>query len=153
MATRLVYVVFVLPVLISIAFATVVMADVLQSPDRELNMWPKGNHNIMTNDKSIAIIGLEKQYSVSAPVQIQVKVDDSQFDCGDLYVTVYSGKSTVITQSGFLQQCFDTNNSLLPIDDTFSETIDTPGQYDLVVKMTDQNQKSSITASSKFTIK
>ena len=153
MATRLVYVVFVLPIVISIAFGTVVMADVLQSPDRELNMWPMGNHNIMTNDESISIIGLEKQYSISTPIQIQVKVDDSQFDCGDLYVTVYSGKQTVITQSGFLQQCFDTNNSLLPIDDTFSEIIDKPGQYDLVVKMTDQNQKSSISASGKFTIK
>ncbi|PIN97392.1 MAG: hypothetical protein COU45_02995, partial [Nitrosopumilus sp. CG10_big_fil_rev_8_21_14_0_10_33_7] len=140
MATRLVYVVFVLPIVISIAFGTVVMADVLQSPDRELNMWPMGNHNIMTNDESISIIGLEKQYSISTPIQIQVKVDDSQFDCGDLYVTVYSGKQTVVTQSGFLQQCFDTNNSLLPIDDTFSEIIDRPGQYDLVVKMTDQNQ-------------
>jgi len=31
--------------------------------------------------------------------------------------------------------------------------IDTPGQYELVVKMNDQNQKSSITASGKFTIK
>jgi len=153
MATRLVYVVFVLPIVISIAFGTVVMADVLQSPDRELNMWPMGNHNIMTNDESISIIGLEKQYSISTPIQIQVKVDDSQFDCGDLYVTVYSGKQTVVTQSGFLQQCFDTNNSLLPIDDTFSEIIDKPGQYDLVVKMTDQNQKSSISASGKFTIK
>ena len=153
MATKLVYVVFVLPIVISIAFGTVVMADVLQSPDRELNMWPMGNHNIMTNDESISIIGLEKQYSISTPIQIQVKVDDSQFDCGDLYVTVYSGKQTVVTQSGFLQQCFDTNNSLLPIDDTFSEIIDKPGQYDLVVKMTDQNQKSSISASGKFTIK
>lgn len=152
MATKLVYVVFVLPIVISIAFGTVVMANILQSPDRELNMWPMGN-NIMTDDESISIIGLETQYSISTPVQIQVKVDNSQFDCGDLYVTVYSGKHTVVTQSGFLQQCFDANNSLLPIDDTFSEIIDKPGQYDLVVKMTDQNQKSSISASGKFTIK
>ncbi|NJK77689.1 MAG: hypothetical protein HC944_01090 [Nanoarchaeota archaeon] len=153
MATRLVYIVFVLPVLISIAFATVVMADILQSPDRELDMWPMGKHNMMTDDESISIIGLEKQYSISTPIQIQVKIDDSQFDCGDLYVTVYSEKDTIVTQSGFLQQCFDSNNSLLPIDDAFSEIIGTPGEYDLVVKMTDQNQKSSITASSKFTIK
>lgn len=153
MATRLVYIVFVLPVILSIAFGTVVMADVLQSPERELNMWPMSNSNTISNDESISIIGLEKQYSISTPIQIQVKVDDSQFDCGDLYVTVYSGKHAVVTQSGFLQQCFDENNSFLPIDDNFSEIIDTPGQYDLVVKMTDQNQKSTITTSSKFTIK
>ncbi len=152
MATSLVYVVFVLPIVLSIAFGTVVMADVLQSPDRELNMWPMGNSEIMKNDEDISIIGLENQYSISSPVQIQVKIDDSQFDCGDLYVTVYSGKH-IVTQSGFLKQCFDENNSLLPIDDDFSEIIDKPGQYDLVVKMTDQNQKNSITASEKFTIK
>lgn len=152
MATSLVYVVFVLPIVLSIAFGTVVMADVLQSPDRELNMWPMGNSEIMKNDEDISIIGLENQYSILSPVQIQVKIDDSQFDCGDLYVTVYSGKH-IVTQSGFLKQCFDENNSLLPIDDDFSEIIDKPGQYDLVVKMTDQNQKSTITTSGKFTIK
>lgn len=152
MATSLVYVVFVLPIVLSIAFGTVVMADVLQSPDRELNMWPMGNSEIMKNDEDISIIGLENQYSISSPVQIQVKIDDSQFDCGDLYVTVYSGKH-IVTQSGFLKQCFDENNSLLPVDDDFSEIIDKPGQYDLVVKMTDQNQKNTITTSGKFTIK
>ena len=153
MATSLVYVVFVLPVVLSIAFGTVVLAEVLQSPERELIMWPMGNSEIMKNDEDISIIGLESQYSISSPIQIQVKVDDSQFDCGDLYVTVYSGKHAVVTQSGFLKQCFDENNALLPLDDNFSEIIDKPGQYDLVVKMTDQNQKSSITTSGKFTIK
>ena len=150
MATRLVYVVFILPIVLSIAFGSVVMADVLQSSDRELNMWRVGPTN---NDKSIQIIGLEKQYPASTPIEIQVNVDDTFFDCGDLYVTIYSGKNTVITQSGFFKQCFDENNTLLPIDNEFSETIDTPGQYELVVKMNDQNQKSSITASGKFTIK
>ena len=152
MATRLVYVVFILPTVLSIAFGSAVMADVLQSPDRELNMWRVGS-NTLTPDKSIKIIGLETQYLVSTPIEIQVKIDDTFFDCGDLYVTIYSEKNTVITQSGFFKQCFGENNALLPVGDEFSETIDTPGQYVLVVKMNDQNQKSSITASEKFTIK
>ena len=150
MATGLAYVVFILPIVLSIAFGSVVMADVLQSSDRDLNMWRVGPTN---NDKSIQIIGLEKQYPASTPIEIQVNIDDPFFDCGDLYVTIYSGKNTVITQSGFFKQCFDENNVLLHIDDKFSEIIDTPGQYELVVKMNDQNQKSSITASGKFTIK
>ena len=153
MATRLVYVVFILPIVLSIAFGSAVMADVLQSPDREINMWRVGS-NTLTHDKSIKIIGLETQYLVSTPIEIQVKIDDAFFDCGDLYVTIYSsGKNTVITQSGFFKQCFDENNALLPVGDEFSETIDTPGQYELVVKMNDQNQKSSITANEKFIIK
>jgi len=151
MATRLVYVVFVLPVILSIAFGSIVMADVLQSSDRELNMWRVGS-NILNHDDSIQIIGLEKQYLTSTPIEIQVNLDDPLFDCGDLYVTIYSG-STVITQSGFFNQCFNENNALLPVDDEFSEIIDIPGRYDLVVKMTDQNQTNSITTSEKFTIK
>lgn len=149
MATRLVYVVFILPVVLSVAFGSIVMADVLQSPDREISMWRVGS----TNDKSINIIGLEKQYLTSTPVEMQVKIDDSLFDCGDLYVTIYSDKNTVVTQSGFFKQCFNQNNALLPVDDKFSEIINVPGQYELVVKMSDPNQKSSITASEKFTIK
>ncbi|MBI5860527.1 MAG: hypothetical protein HZB73_07660 [Nitrosarchaeum sp.] len=153
MATRLAYVVFILPIVLSIAFGSVVMADILQSPDRELNMWRVDSTNTATHDKSINIIGLEKQYSVSTLIEMQVKIDDPFFDCGDLYVTIYSETNTVITQSGFFKQCFDQNNALLPVDDTFSEIIDTPGQYELVVKMSDPNQKNSITASEKFTIK
>ena len=101
MATRLVYVVFILPIVLSIAFGSVVMADVLQSSDRELNMWRVGPTNALTHDKSIQIIGLETQYLASTPIEIQVNVDDPFFDCGDLYVVIYSGKNTVITQSGF----------------------------------------------------
>jgi len=153
MATRLVYVIFILPILLSIALGSVVMADVLQSPGRELNMWQINSENSSNHDKSITIIGLEKQYSISTPIEIQVKITDSFYDCGDLYVTIYSVKDTVISQNGFFKQCFVKNNSILPVDDKFSETIDTPGQYELVVKMNDQNQKSSITDSKKFTIK
>lgn len=150
MATRLAYIVFILPIVLSVAFGSVVMADVLQSPDRKVSMW--NIDSTKTNDESIRIIGLEKQYTVSTPIEIQVKIDDSIFDCGDLYVTIYS-ENTVITQSGFFKQCFNENNAFLPVDDEFSEIIDAPGQYELVVKMNDQNQKSSITASGKFTIK
>ena len=99
MATRLAYVVFILPIIFSIAFGSAVMADVLKSSDRELNMWPIGSINTLSNDKSIKIIGLETQYSASTPIKIQVNVDDPFFDCGDLYVTIYSEKNTVITQS------------------------------------------------------
>ena len=152
MATRLVYVVFVLPIVLSIALGSIVMADVLQSPDRELNMWPIHSGNA-SNDKSIKIVGLEKQYAVSSPIEIQVTVSNPTFDCGDLYVTIYSGKDTIISQNGFFKQCFVKNKVSLPVDDRFSEVIDTPGQYELVVKMNDQNQKSSISASGKFTVK
>jgi len=153
MVTRLACVVFILPIVLSIGFGSLVMGDILKSSDRELNLWRFGSVNVVTSDKSVQIIGLEKEYSTFTPIEIQVNINDSFFDCGDLYVTIYSEKNTVITQSGFFQQCFDKNSVFLPIDDAFSEIVSVPGQYVLVVKMTDQNQKSSITASEKFTIK
>jgi hypothetical protein len=154
MVTRLVYVVFVLPIVLSIIFGSIVLADVLREPDRKLSMWPSDSNGTSSTLTSIEIIGLEKQYTSSTPVQIQVKVNDPSFDCGDLYITIYlSGTTTPITQSGFLEQCFAKNGEFLPMDDQFSEIIVKPGHYELIVKMNDQNQKNSITASEKFTIK
>ncbi|QUC64942.1 hypothetical protein NsoK4_01270 [Nitrosopumilus sp. K4] len=151
MATRgILYAVFVLPVIFSIVFGSAVMADILQEPDRELNMWRIGS--VSSHDKSIQIIGLAQQYSTSSPVKVLVSVDDHSYDCGDLYLTIYSGNN-VVTQSGFLEQCFVKDNSQLPIDDEFSEILDTPGQYELVAEIKDKSQKHTISASGKFTVK
>jgi len=80
MATKKVLVVFVLPVIFSLIFGSVVMADILQKPDRELNMWPISSSDGFSNNyDTIEIIGLSKQYSTSEPIEIQVKIDDSFF--------------------------------------------------------------------------
>ena len=153
MATSgILYVVFLLPVIFSIVFGSVVMADVLQKPDRELNMWPIEKFG-SSHDNSVKIIGLAQQYTPDTPVKIQVSVDDPSLDCGDLYVTVYSTKDEVIVQNGFFQQCFLKNNSMLPINDEFSEIIDIPGQYVLVVEISDKDQRHKISQSEKFTVK
>ena len=149
MARGVLYVVFFLPVIFSIVFGSAVMADILQEPNRELNMWPSGSSG--THGKSIQIIGLAQQYTTSTPVKVMISVSDDSFDCGDLYVTIYSGK-TVVTQSGFLEQCFAKNNVNLPIGDDFSETM-SAGQYELVAEMKDKAQKHTISASGKFTVK
>ena len=41
-STRL-FVVFILPIIFSVIVGSIVMADTLQKPDRELNMWPMSN--------------------------------------------------------------------------------------------------------------
>ena len=38
-----IFIVFILPLILSIAFASVTMGGVLAMPDRELNMWPMGS--------------------------------------------------------------------------------------------------------------
>ena len=150
-STRL-FVVFILPIIFSVIVGSIVMADTLQKPDRELNMWPM-SHSETSHGSSIQIIDLSSQYSVSESIEIKVKITDSSFNCGDLYITIYnSEKSNVITQGAFFEQCFNSESDLLPIDDKFSKVISTPGSYDLVVDMISKDL-SNISTSGIFTVK
>ena len=145
-------VVFVLPVVFSIIFGSAVMADTLQKPDRELNMWPMTFSGHSSHDSDVEIIGLENQYSVSEPVQIQVKINDPSFSCGDLYITIYtSGSSDVVTQGGFFNQCVK-NGNLLPNNDNFSKIIDSTGSYKIVADVV-STDLSNISTTGTFTIK
>ena len=146
-------VVFVLPVIFSIIFGSAVMADILQKPDRELNMWPMSfSEGSSSHDSSMTIIGLSSQYLISEPIEVQIKVNDSSFSCGDLYITIYTlGKSDTVTQSGFFNQCVK-NGHLFPINDKFSEIITNPGSYELVANLASDGL-SNISVTGTFTIK
>ena len=146
-------IVFVLPIIFSIIFGSAVMADILQKPDRELNMWPMSfSEGSSSHDSSLKIIGLSNQYLVTEPIEVQVKVTDSSFNCGDLYITIYySGNNDVITQGGFFNQCLK-NGDLFPINDKFSKIISVPGSYELVVDLTSDGL-SNISVTGTFTIK
>ena len=150
-STRL-FVVFILPIIFSVIVGSIVMADTLQKPDRELNMWPM-SHSETSHGSSIQIIGLSSQYSLSESIEIKVKISDSSFNCGDLYITIYnSEKSNVVTQGAFFEQCFKNGSDLLPINDKFSKVISTPGSYQLIVDMISKDL-SNISTSGIFTVK
>ena len=146
-------IVFVLPVIFSIIFGSAVMADILQKPDRELNMWPMSfSEGSSSHDSSLKIIGLSNQYLVTEPIEVQVKVTDSSFNCGDLYVTIhYSENNDVVTQGGFFNQCLK-NGDLFPINDKFSKIITVPGSYQMNVNIV-SNDLSNISTSGIFTVK
>ena len=154
MASKRIFAVFVLPVIFSIVFGSVVLTDILQKPDRELNMWPmSSSEGFSSHTSPIEIIGLSKQYSTSQPVEIQVKIDDLSFNCGDLYVTIYSsGTSDVVVQDGFLEQCFEKGTPIIPIEEEFSEIIDNPGSYEIVAEMVSKELKN-ISTRGVFTVK
>jgi len=153
MATKRVFIVFVLPVILSLIFGVVVLSDILQKPDRELNLWPMSSGGFSYYSSPIEIIGLSQQYSTSQPIEIQVKINDSSFNCGDLYITIYSsGKSDVITQGGFFTQCFENGSQIIPVGDEFSKVIDSPGSYDLVTEMV-SNDLTTISTKGTFTVK
>ena len=154
MASKRIFVVFVLPVIFSIVFGSVVLTDILQKPDRELNMWPMSpSEGFSSHTSPIEIIDLSKQYSTSQPVEIQVKIDDLSFNCGDLYVTIYSsGTSDVVVQGGFFEQCFENRNQIIPIEDEFSKIIDNSGSYEIVAEMVSKELKN-ISTRGTFTVK
>ena len=146
-------IVFVLPIIFSIIFGSAVMADILQKPNRELNMWPMSfSEGSSSHDSSLKIIGLSNQYLISEPIEVQVKVTDSSFSCGDLYITIYtSGNNDIVTQGGFFNQCLK-NGDLFPINDKFSKIITVPGSYQVVATIV-SNNLSNISTTGTFTIK
>ncbi len=156
MAGKVAIAVFVIPIVFSFVFGGAVLADVLQKPDRELNMWQiKSSGPLTVSSKSISIVGLESKYTTSTPVEVQVQVTDAKFDCGDMYITIYDVSSTskqVFTQSGYFDQCYESKNLMLPVDDDFSEVIDTAGKYEILVEINDKSQKDSISVKAKFTV-
>ena len=155
MVSKRVFIVFVLPVILSIIIGSAVLSDVLQKPGRELNMWPMFNSEGMATShiSPIEIIGLSKQYSTIEPIEIQVKVGDSLFSCGDLYITIYSSeKNDVISQGGFFEQCFESRNNVIPVGGEFSKVIDIPGSYDIVIEMVSK-QLNNISTKGTFTVK
>jgi len=154
------FVVFLFPIVISIFFGTMVLGEVLKEPDRELDMWPFEARDGFfpepgISSSAIKIIGLEEQYSKSKPVEITISVIDPIFDCGDLYITIYDitkNPKEVVTQSGFFSQCYSKNNSMMPIEDEFSETIDKPGQYEIEAEIYDIDFKKTLTTTMKFIV-
>ena len=148
--------VFVFPVIISIIFGASVLSNVLGQPDRHLNMWQFISHQpVQTGDKDIQIQNLMNSYSTFTPVSITVAINNTAFDCGDLYITIYNldtSPNQVAAQNGYFSQCFAENNSSLPVDDTFSQIIEKLGNYEIVTEMKDKNNQNTITATSHFKV-
>jgi hypothetical protein len=148
--------VFIFPVVTSIVFGVSVLSDVLGQPDRHLNMWQFVAHlSTQTGDKDIQIQNLMNSYSTFTPVSITVAVNNTAFDCGDLYITIYNldtSPNQVAAQNGYFSQCFAENNLTLPIHDTFSQTIGKSGNYEIVTEMKDKNNQNSIKSTANFKV-
>ena len=149
--------VFVFPVIISIVFGGSVLSNVLGQPDRHLNMWPFIAHQaVQTGDKDIQIQNLLSSYSTFTPVNITVLVNNTAFDCGDLYITIYdidTSPNQVAAQNGYFSQCFAENNLTLPIQDTFSQIIGKSGNYEIVAEMKDKNNQNEIKSTANFKVR
>ena len=140
-----------MPIILSISLGTLVMAEALNDPERELNMWQSDGVTSQQQEQ-LSIIGLEKTYSTSDQIEFKIQVSDSNFECGDLYITISDGDQ-VITQSGFMKQCFTQQNQNIPLGDKYSEIIREPGKYKILIEIFDQNYKDSLSYVANITIK
>jgi hypothetical protein len=156
---KIAYLVFVFPVIVSLIFGGFVLSDVLGQPDRQLNMWqfkikPEAGQQ---GDKDIRLLNLGNySFPVSSPITFNVMVNNTAFDCGDLYMTIYDPNTNpkqVIVQQAYFTQCFARENSTLPIQDTFSPVIDKSGVYQIVAEMKDKTNQNSISVQANFRVK
>ena len=160
MVTSKVIVVFVLPIIFSVILGSAVLNGILEKPDRELHLWPSSHtttsvieNGAVQDSNAITITGLLEEYSTLEPVEVQLQITDPSFDCGDLYITIYtSSEDMAIIQSGFFTQCFEEDGLTLPIGDNFSEIIDVPGSYAVVAEMISEDL-DTISARGVFTVK
>jgi hypothetical protein len=154
---KIAYLVFVFPVIISLIFGGSVLSSVLGQPDRQLNMWQFKfpTQAGQQGDKDIRLLNIKSTYSISTPLNFNVMVNDTAFDCGDLYLTIYDSNTSpkqVVVQHAYFSQCFAQNNSTMPIQDTFAPVIDTAGPYQIVAEMKDKTNQNSISVKADFKV-
>jgi len=156
MATKSVFAVYVLPIICSVALGTFVMADALQSPERELNMLQFGGSDteFTFSSGSIVFVGLDSEYLASDTINFQVTVNDKSFNCGDVYMTIYDigvSPKEVVTQSGYFNECYLDNNKNLPIGENFSESLES-GKYQIIIELYNENYDKNIIKSTKIIV-
>ena len=132
------------------------MAETLSSSDRDLNFLQFGDKSHSpSSTHGLNLIGLNSEIAQNSNLEFSINFSDSNFNCGDLYITIYdvtSGKQ-VLTQSGYLKQCFVENNDVLPVDDTFSELITKPGTYEINIEIFNQNYSESVSVTETLRVK
>ena len=152
--TKSPFIVYILPIILSVSLGTVVMAEALNDSERELNMW-QFDGNIASTEQELSLIGLEKSYSVSELIEFNIQVNDDSFNCGDLYITIYKTNpvNQVVTQSGYLKQCFTINQQNLPIDENYSVVITESGTYKTVIELSDEKHTQTLSYTETFIVR
>jgi len=136
--------IFIIPIVFSFVYGGAVLGMALQGP-RDTVSVPQGD--------SIEILDLQAQYSSGEATGAKIVVDDSAYNCGDLYITVYDvsgGQKKAAKQGAFFDQCYGESGTL-PINDQFSEKFDA-GQYLLEAQLSDKNGDKFLSASQKFSV-
>ena len=142
------FVIYILPIVLSVSLGTAVMAETLNDSDRELNFLQFGGEGYTSSSKSeISLVGFNTEITQNSNLEFDIKLSNPDFNCGDLYITIYNvstSEKQVLTQSGYLKQCFIQNNDTLPVDDIYSELITEPGIYEIYVEIFNEKYSKNI---------
>ena len=132
------------------------MAETLSSSDRELNFLQFGDYSHSSSSSNeINLSGFNSEMVQNTNLEFQINLSNPDFNCGDLYITIYdmtSGKQ-VLTQSGYLKQCYLQNNYTLPVDESYSELISKSGTYEIHIEIFNQKYSDSITTTELLRVK
>ena len=133
------------------------MAETLGNSDRELNFLQFGGEGYTSGSKSeINLVGFDTEITQNSNIEFSIKLSNSDFNCGDLYITIYdtsNSKKQVVTQSGYLKQCFVQNDNILPVGENYSELISEPGSYEIHIEIFDQNYSKNISMTETLRVK
>ena len=142
------FLIYILPLVLSVSLGTAVMAETLSSSDRELNFLQFGGDGYTSNSKSeISLVGFNDEIMQNTNLEFNINFLNSDFNCGDLYITIYdvsTPEKQVLTQSGYLKQCFVQNNNILPVGENYSELISKSGTYEIYIEIFNENYSKNI---------
>ena len=148
MAKSSIFLIYLLPILLSVSLGTAVMAETLSDSERELNFLQFGGEGYISSSKTdIQLIGFSSEIIQNSNLEFSITFSNSDFNCGDLYITIYdvsTSEKQVLTQSGYLKQCFIQNNNILPVGESYSELISKPGLYEIYVEIFDEKYSKNM---------
>jgi hypothetical protein len=135
--------ILIIPIIFSFVFGGAVFAGSMSAN--------KNPEQIQTG--TIKILEMQSQYAMGQKLTAKVSATGSEYDCGNLYITVYDisqGQKKAVKQAAFFDQCFG-SSGLLPTSDKFSEQFDA-GQYILEAQLFDKKGDKFVSASQTFTV-
>ena len=152
------FVIYVLPIVLSVSLGTAVMAETLSASDRELNFLQFGGEfsTSHSSQDEISLISYSSEIIQNSNLEFSIQITNIDFDCGDLYITIFdvsTSEKQVLTQSGFLKQCFTQNNNKLPVDDNYSELISKSGKYEILVGVFDERYSKNLSLTEELLVK
>jgi len=133
------------------------MAETLTSSDRELNFLQFGDEGYTSSSKNVInLVGFNDELLQNSNLEFSIKLSNSDFNCGDLYITIYDVSNSVkevLTQSGYLKQCFIQNNNILPVGENYSELIPESGIYEIHIEIFNEKYSKNISTTETLRVK